>query len=535
MPTLRLYNLTLGLDDDARALKRAAAARLELPEKSLASVSLVKRGVDARERVPVYNCTADIELADAAGLDDILKRLGDNARLAPAAPPLAVEKAGAREVRGRVVVVGSGPAGAFAAYVLALNGFKPLLIERGPPALERLQQIGRFNARVRGHDPESNALFGEGGAGSFSDGKLWTSNRDPYIPRVLEIFVGCGASPRILTDAGPHVGTDILARVVVNMRQRITAMGGEVRFKTRLDDLDISGGALRAAQVGGERLETSALVLAPGHSARDTYDMLLRRGAALAVKPFQLGVRIEHPQEFIDHAQFSGKYARDPRLVPASYDLSCQVKGAPELYSFCMCPGGVTIAAVSEAGMFCTNGMSYSVRASGYANSALVTTFAPADYGGSASPLSGIEFQRRWERLAFDAGGGDYTAPAQPVTHLLRGIFSPRPLKGSYTRGRRYVALEKLLPPKLLLALRAGLPEFDKRIKGYLQDAAILHAIESRASGPVRIVRNENTRECVNVAGLYPCGEGAGYAGGIVSAACDGIKSALAVVTGFRR
>ncbi|MCC6574811.1 MAG: NAD(P)/FAD-dependent oxidoreductase [Planctomycetes bacterium] len=530
MAILRLYNLTLGLDDDARALRRAAAARLELPDSVLKSVSLVKRGVDARERVPVYNCTADVEVT--GDVEDILKRLGDNARVAPTTPPLTVDKTGARESRGRVIVVGSGPAGAFAAYVLALNGHKPLLVERGPAALERLQQIGRFNARVKDHDPESNALFGEGGAGSFSDGKLWTSNRDPFIPRVLEVFVDCGAPSRILTDASPHVGTDILARVVVKMRERIEKMGGEIRFKTRLDDVEIAAGVLAAAQIAGEKVETSALVLAPGHSARDTYAMLHRRGVALAAKPFQLGVRIEHPQEFIDKAQLNGKYARDKRLTPASYDLSCQLAGAPELYSFCMCPGGVTIAAISEPGMLCINGMSYSVRASGYANSALVTTFAPGEYG-DGSALSGIEFQRRYEEAAFDAGGGDYTVPAQPVTHLLRGIVSPRPLKGSYTRGRKYTRLDTLLPEKLLIALRAGLPEFDRRIKGYIQDSAILQAVESRASGPVRITRDETTRESVNVAGLYPCGEGAGYAGGIVSAACDGIKSALAICSQY--
>jgi hypothetical protein len=434
-------------------------------------------------------------------------------------------------MRGRVVVVGSGPAGGFAAWVLALNGFSPLLIERGQTALKRLQRIGLFNARRVNLDPEDNALFGEGGAGSFSDGKLYTSNRDEFIPRVLETYVECGAPGRILVDASPHVGTDILASVVTRMHGRIREMGGEIRFGAKLTDLHVESGEMRAVSINGERVEAGAVVLAMGHSARDTYAMLLARGVRLQARPFQLGVRIEHPQEFIDRAQL-GRFARDQRLVPASYDLACHVTGAPELFSFCMCPGGITIPAVSEPGFLNTNGMSFSARASGYANSALVTTFEPADFG--RGPLAGIEFQRRIEKLAFEAGGGDYTCPAQPVSHFLRMLNSPRPLKGTYARGRKYVPLARLLPEKLLRALRANLPEFERRIRGFISDSAILHAIEARAASPVRIVRDKQTRESVNVAGLYPVGEGAGYAGGIVSAACDGIRSALSICSKFR-
>ncbi|MCC6148945.1 MAG: NAD(P)/FAD-dependent oxidoreductase [Planctomycetes bacterium] len=529
MPTLRLYNLQVALDADMpRELQRQAAERLGVDK--LGAVNLVKRGVDARERPPVFNCTVDVEVPPRFDTDDALKRLGDNARMAPATPPLTCERKGSAKLRGRVIVVGSGPAGGFAAWVLALNGYRPLLIERGQPALKRLQRIGLFNARRVELDPEDNALFGEGGAGSFSDGKLYTSNRDEFIPRVLETFVECGAPQRILVDASPHVGTDILARVVVKMRERIIAMGGEIRFGARLSDLEIEGGKLVAARVNGERIEAGALVLATGHSARDTYEMLLARGVLLEAKPFQLGVRIEHDQEFINKAQL-GRYARDARLVPASYDLACHVKGAPELFSFCMCPGGITIAAVSELGCLNTNGMSFSVRASGYANSALVTTFGPAEFGNG--PLAGIEFQRRYERAAFAAGGGDYTCPAQPVSHFLRLLNSPRPLKGTYARGRKYTPLTPLLPEKLVTALRANLPEFDKRIKGFISDSAILHAIEARAASPVRVVRDKLSRESANVAGLYPVGEGAGYAGGIVSAACDGIHSALALCAKF--
>jgi len=529
LPLLRLYNLAVDLDADLpRELARKAAERLGIPK--LGGVVLVKRGVDARERPPVFNCTVDVEVGDEFDAAEALKRLGDSARLAPSTPALVCEARGQAPLRGRVVVVGSGPAGGFAAWVLALNGYKPLLIERGQPALKRLQRIGLFNARRVELDPEDNALFGEGGAGSFSDGKLYTSNRDEFIPRVLETFVECGAPERIRVDASPHVGTDILAKVVSSMHQRISAMGGEIRFGAKLTDLHFGDGELRAVSINGERIEAGAVILAIGHSARDTYEMLNARGVALESKPFQLGVRIEHEQAFIDKAQL-GKFARDPRLTPASYDLACHVKGAPELFSFCMCPGGITIAAVSEPGHLNTNGMSFSVRASGYANSALVTSFGPADFG--QGPLAGIEFQRRFEKLAFEAGGGDYTCPAQPVSHFMRLLNSPRPLKGTYARGRKYQQLAPLLPQKLVTALRANLPEFEKRIHGFVSDHAILHAVESRAASPVRILRDKATRQSVNVANLFPVGEGAGYAGGIVSAACDGIHSALALCTQF--
>lgn len=529
MPLIRLYNLNVSLDDDfERALKREATKRLGV---DASSVRLIKRGIDARERTPRYNCTVDATLPETADLPRILRDLGSNAAVPDATPPLAAVP-GATPISGRVVVVGSGPAGGFAAWVLALNGYKPLLIERGKPALERLRQIGRWNAGVVELDPESNALFGEGGAGSFSDGKLYTSSRrDPYIPRILETFVECGAPARILTDASPHVGTDILSRVVVKMRERITAMGGEFRFNAKLTDVHVQDGALQAVTINGsERIDTSTVILAPGHSARDTYEMLLARGVNLEAKPFQLGVRIEHPQEIIDKAQL-GRWARDKRLTPASYDIACHA-GGHDLFSFCMCPGGITMAAVSEPGCLNTNGMSFSPRASGYANSALVTTFEPGDFG--LKPLDGVSFQRRLEAAAFAAGGGDYATPAQPVTHYLRGLHSPRKMRGTYARGRKYAGLEALLPDKLNAALRANLPEFERRVRGFISDAAILHAIEARASSPVRIPRGE-TRESVNTAGLYPAGEGAGYAGGIMSAALDGIHSALAIVAKFAR
>lgn len=522
---IRLYNLNVSLEDDFdRALKREAAKRLGI---DVSTVSLVKRGIDARERTPRFNCTVDIELPESADRERLLRDLGSNAGVPRDTPPLTTEP-GSGQLKGRVVVVGSGPAGGFAAYVLALNGFRPLLIERGKPALQRLRQIGRWNAGVAELDPESNALFGEGGAGSFSDGKLYTSNkRDPFVPRILETFVECGAPKQILTDASPHVGTDILSRVVVTLREKIVALGGEFRFESKLTDVHVEEDRVVAVDVNGERVDTSTVILAPGHSARDTYDMLLARGVAMEAKPFQMGVRIEHPQEIVDRAQL-GRYWRDERLTPASYDIACHAGGF-DLFSFCMCPGGITMAAVNEPGHLNTNGMSFSPRSSGYANSALVTTFEPAEFG--LKPLDGVAFQRRYEALAFKAGGGDYSTPAQPVTHYLRGLQSPRNMRGTYARGRRYTSLGELLPEKLNKALRAGLPEFDKRIRGFLTDSGILHAIEARASSPVRIPRNPQTRESTNVAGLYPTGEGAGYAGGIISAALDGIHSALAIIT----
>ena len=526
---IRLYNLNVGLEDDFdRVLKREAGKRLGF---EVSSLRVVKRGVDARERTPRFNCTVDVDLPESTDRERLLRDLGSNAGVPPNTPPLTATP-GSQQLTGRVVVVGSGPAGGFAAYVLALNGYEPLLIERGKPALDRLRQIGRWNAGVVELDPESNALFGEGGAGSFSDGKLYTSNkRDPFVPRVLETFVECGAPEQILIDAAPHVGTDILSRVVVALRRKIIDLGGEVRFEAKLDDVHVEDGNLSAVSVNGERVDTSTVILAPGHSARDTYEMLLNRGVAMEPKPFQLGVRLEHPQEIIDRAQL-GRYWRDERLTPASYDIACHAGGF-DLFSFCMCPGGITMAAVNEPGYLNTNGMSFSPRASGYANSALVTTFEPAEFG--LKPLDGVAFQRRYEALAFKAGGEDYTTPAQPVTHYLRGLNSPRNMKGTYARGRIYASLGELLPEKLNKVLRAGLPEFDKRIRGFMTDNGILHGIEARASSPVRIPRNPQIRESINVSGLYPAGEGAGYAGGIISAALDGVHSALAIVGAFAR
>lgn len=526
MDVIRLYNLTVGLDDDfSSALKRESGKRLGF---DVTSARLVKHGVDARGRTPRFNCTVDVELPPDADIKQILRDLGPHGTIPQATPPLTGQP-GTAPLPNRPVVVGSGPAGGFAAYVLALNGYRPLLIERGKPALERLRRIGRWNAGVVELDPENNQLFGEGGAGSFSDGKLYTSNkRDPFIPRILEAFVDCGAPEQTLTDAAPHVGTDILSRVVVKLREKIETLGGEIRFNARLTDISVEDGKLKSITVNdAETIEASTLILAPGHSARDTFKMLKQRGVKLEPKPFQLGVRIEHPQEIIDQAQL-GRFARDERLTPASYDIACSA--GPGLFSFCMCPGGITMAAVNEPGRLNTNGMSFSPQSSGYANSALVTTFEPSDFGTRA--LDGVEFQRRLERACYEATGG-YAVPAQPVTHYLRGLQSPRNMKGTYARGREYVALSGLLPEKLNTALRANLPEFDKRIRGFLSESGVLHAIEARASSPVRIPRYAQTRESVSVRGLYPTGEGAGYAGGIISAALDGIHSALNIIAEY--
>jgi len=530
VPLIRLYNIAVGLDDNLdRALRREAQKRLGLAPDAC---RLVKRGVDARERTPFYNCTADITLPPQCDAAALAASIGANAAIPETTPPLTAPP-GSQPLRGPVVVVGSGPAGTFAAWVLAQNGYRPLLLERGKPALERLKQIGRFNAGVVELDPENNTLFGEGGAGSFSDGKLYTGNRDALLPRVLEFFVECGAPARVLTDAAPHVGTDVLSRVVVRMRQAISALGGQFRFGAKLTDLRLENGRVAGITINGtEHLDTGAVILAPGHSARDTYEMLLARGVALQSKPFQLGVRVEHPQDLIDKAQL-GRFARDKRLVPASYDVACHPAGAPELFSFCMCPGGITMASISEPGMLCTNGMSFSPRASRFANSALVTTFSPQDFG--QGPLDGVAFQRHLEAAAFAAGGSDYTAPAQPLTHFLRGLHSPRKMRSTYARGRRYVDLAALLPDKLNRALRAGLPLIARRIDGFLTDSAVLHAMESRASSPVRILRDGESRQSSNVQDLYPSGEGAGYAGGIMSAALDGMRSALALVARFAR
>lgn len=425
----------------------------------------------------------------------------------------------------RPVIVGAGPAGLFCGLMLARIGAKPILIERGEEVDRRVERVQSFWATGE-LIPNSNVQFGEGGAGTFSDGKLNTGIHDPRLTFILRELVGFGAPGEILYDSAPHVGTDYLRHVVKAIRQELLSLGAEMRFDTRLQDLEITGGRITAAIVESkgetQRIETEHLVLAPGHSARDTFEMLYDRGVPMTQKPFAMGVRIEHLQWEISKAQFGACY---PELPPASYKLACHPDTGHSAFSFCVCPGGQVVAAASEPGRLCTNGMSNHARDEENINGALLVSVSPGDFG-TDHPLGGMYLQRRLEEQAFALGGGNYCAPCQRVGDFLAGKPSEScgRVKPSYRPGVKYVDLHECLPEFLTNTLEAAIPLLGKKLRGYDDPDALLTALEARSSSPVRITRNQQGESVIG--GLYPCGEGAGYAGGIMSAAADGIRVA---------
>lgn len=435
----------------------------------------------------------------------------------------------------RPVVVGMGPAGLFAALELAEAGMHPLVIERGAPVGQRRADVERYYA-TRILDTASNVQFGEGGAGTFSDGKLTCGKNSPLTQKVLETFVAAGAPVEILWQAKPHIGTDVLGDVVMRMRNRIVACGGDVRFYTKLVGMRFnSGGALAEVEIAGddceaEFIQCNRLVLACGHSARDTFELLRGLGFELEQKPFSLGVRIEHEQEFITRAQYGGA-AGHPALGPADYKLVEHLKGNRSVYTFCMCPGGEVVAASSEEGGLCVNGMSRQARDGSNANAALLCNVVPDDFGDAANPLAGVEFQRVWERRAFELGGSDWHAPAQRMGDFLGGVRkalnSPDP---SYPLDVVEKPVAECLPAFVTEAIAQAMPGLNRRLRGFADSGAVLTGIEARSSSPVRIKRDVQTLTATRFAGVYPCGEGAGYAGGIMSAAIDGLRVAEAII-----
>lgn len=529
---LKISNFRIPLTEDT-PLSRLAARRLKLPPDAVRQVTIVRRAVDARRKNNIHFVyTLEVDVTVPPG--QVLARLAGDRDVLKVTPQAAEEIiTGNKKLTDRPVVVGAGPAGLFAAYMLAQYGFKPLLIERGRDVDQRARDIADF-WRTGRLEETSNVQFGEGGAGTFSDGKLTTRVTDPRMAGVLAIMVAAGAPPEIKYLHKPHIGTDKLRQVVKNIRNRIIEMGGQVEFESRLTAVETAEGGLKKLTINDSRsLSCQALFLAIGHSARDTYRLLYDARVALEAKAFAIGVRIEHPQELIDQSQY-GAAAGHPKLGAADYALVYQDRAAGRAaYSFCMCPGGLVVAAASEEGGVVTNGMSLFSRDSGIANSALAVTVNPADCGPEV--LAGIEFQRRYERLAFQLGGQSYAAPAQTVGDFLAGksgganyLVTP-----SYRPGVTPADLRECLPEFVTATLARALPDFGRKIRGFDQPGAVLTGVETRTSAPVRIVRGPDFVS-VNTKGLYPIGEGAGYAGGIMSAALDGMNAAIRFIQEYK-
>lgn len=526
---LRISEIKLPLDHSETSLRGAILDKLQISGGELKDFTIFKRSYDARRKSAiVFVYIVDVETAKDAKL--LEKFTGDPHVIET--PDTTYKPVGhaPKDLKIRPIVIGTGPCGLFAGLMLAQMGFRPIILERGKSVRERSADTFGF-WRHGTLNPESNAQFGEGGAGTFSDGKLYSQVKDGKNlgRKVLIELVEAGANPEILFVNKPHIGTYKLIKIVENMRSVIENLGGEIRFQTRVQSLEIENNQVRGVTLAnGEFIESSHVVLAVGHSARDTFQMLFERGVYIEPKPFSIGFRIEHPQNLIDECRF-GEFAGNKLLGAADYKLVHHCKNGRSVYSFCMCPGGMVVAAASEAGKLVTNGMSQYSRSEKNANSAIVVGITPEkDYPENA--LAGIEFQRRLEETAFKLGGENYNAPGQLVGDFLAGRASKKlgAVKPSYTPGINLTDLSEALPKFAIDAIREAIPAFDKQIKGFAMHDALLTGIETRTSSPIRIKRRADGQS-LNTYGLFPAGEGAGYAGGILSAGIDGIKAAEAV------
>lgn len=525
---IRVSNLKLDIEEREDVLKDKIKNRLKLKDRDLISYQIFKKSIDARKREQIYFIyTVDVQVSNELM---ILKKNYPGISKTPDMEYIYPEP-GKEKLVDPPVIVGTGPSGLFAGLILSQLGYKPILLERGEEVDARSAKVNQFWTHGS-FDQESNVQFGEGGAGTFSDGKLTTLIKDKRCRKVLKEFVKAGAPEEIIYQNKPHVGTDLLKSVVINIRNQIIRNGGEVRFKAKVTDFIIKDYEIRGLVINeSEKIKCNTVLLGIGHSARDTFRTLNLRGVKITPKPFSIGVRIEHPQKLIDHAQY-GKFAGHSKLGAADYKLVYHGKEGRTAYTFCMCPGGYVVAATSEEDGVVVNGMSEYKRDGENANAALLVGVTPQDYG-SDHPLAGIEFQKRWEHLAFSLAGKNYHAPVQLVGDFLADRPSTRlgMVKPTYKPGVQLVELKDCLPNYVINTIKEAIPYFASKIQGFDMPEALMTGVETRSSSPVRINRDENFESSIK--GLYPMGEGAGYAGGIISSAVDGIKVAEKIITRY--
>ncbi len=527
---IRIEEVILKLDEPESNLKQKISEILGLPETEITNYKIVRRNIDSRQkRNIIFVYSLDVSVKDIK----TIQRWDARHRVRVHEPFIYEEKKIDKKSDKQIVIVGSGPCGLFAALLLAKAGLKPLIVERGKDIDSRVKDVQKFIKRKK-FNPQSNIQFGEGGAGTFSDGKLYTLINDPRSQYVFSEMIKAGAPAEIAWSGTPHIGTDKLRLVVKNIREEIIRLGGKIRFDTCLSDIQIEKGKINAIILNGtETMPIDDLIIATGHSARDTYQMLYDHQITIEAKPFSIGVRIEHQAEMINQAQY-GNFYQHQKLGAARYKLVQHLDSQRSVYTFCMCPGGYVMAATSETEAVVTNGMSEYDQDGQNSNSALLVPVTPEDFG-SDHPLAGIEFQRHWEKKAYQAGGSDYSAPTQLVKDFLQDKASKEigVIKPSYQPGIKLTKLNSCLPDYIINSLKEAIPLMDRKIKGFAHPDAILTGVETRSSAPVRLIRN---KECEsNIKGVYPAGEGAGYAGGIVSSAIDGLTVAEALIEKYQK